>query len=139
MLRKLYRASGIVGSAAGLLALALLGKLFISGVTSANPLAAVVILSCLAAMNFMAFFSFFDGAQPGHIVRALNIVLCAVWSWLAYADYAANPDAELGWSPGVWLFGCLVIFFNLRLRPILAAQFREKGRVDYFDVYFPER
>lgn len=139
MLRELYRLFGFLGSTVGLLALALLGTLFVSDGVPVNPLAAVAILAGLATMSFFAYYSFFDGAQPGHIVRAINIWLCALWNWLTYADYAANSHANLTWSSGVWLFGCLVIFINLRLRPVLAAQFRDNGRVNYFDVYFADR
>lgn len=137
MLRKLYRASGFVGSAASLLALTLMINLFVTGEDIVNPVAGAAIVSGLAVMSFIAYFSFFDGAQPGHFVRAINIWLCAAWSWLTYFDYASNRSADLGWSAGVWTFGALVIFFNARLRPILAAQYRDKGRIDYFEIYFP--
>jgi hypothetical protein len=117
-----------------------LAKLFATNPDSVREhgLAAVMVLTLLFA-HAMALFSFWRGAQIGHVVRAFNIFTVALLSVALYRDYAFNPDADLTQSWIVWVIGGGIALFNLCVAPGLKSSYERHGRVDYFEVYFGNR
>jgi hypothetical protein len=127
-------------SAVGLVFVLLLAKVFAGTPASVHEpgFAAIIVLGLLFG-HAMALYSFWRGAQIGHIVRAFNIGTIALLSFALYRDYAFNPEADLTQSWIVWVIGGGIALFNLRVAPQLKASYERNGRIDYFEVYFGKK
>jgi len=88
-----------------------------------------------AVMGGMTIFSFLYGAQPGHIVRYITILLFMTMSILILLngyDYFYGPWYRLCFTS---VFVSIVVV-STKFRKIFMNEYNKYGQVNYFDKYF---
>lgn len=100
-----------------------------------QPLA-VILLSNIA-MATIAIFSFWAGAQRGHWVRAASIVLFLIFELSMYDSYLIDSE-KIAPHGRTWAIGIAIIMLNINYARRFRSEYKDRGRVNYFDVYFPK-
>lgn len=134
--KNLYKFVFLAIWAIGLLHVFLLGRFFLSaGGEGIGSLRFIIFISLLAG-SLVTLFSFFWGAQAGFWLRAVNIILATVLIVKIYDEYTHSTAGDPRGLPVSWLVAIFVIILNVRMAPKLRERFAERGKEDFFDIYF---
>ena len=133
-LKYIYMTSGMLIWAFGCAA-------FIIGMRNANwnydGLWIMTVMGFLV-VTFFSIYSFLYGAQPGHIIRFLFIVLSALFGFLTCIN-------NFGYFTGVsyqltlYTIAGTMVWISMKYRGQFIKEYKEKGRTDYFEIYFKPR
>lgn len=130
-MKNVYRLSGIAIWLIGVIFAICAVRCYInSGHQNAYPLAVA-----FAIFSFASIFSFIYGAQRGHWVRYLTIILTSMFFTVAYLK---NANIVATKSFFLLLFAVMIplVVINLMFGKKFRNEFNAHGIVDYFDVYF---
>jgi hypothetical protein len=136
-MKLLYQIAVSLIWAAGLLCIFTLATLLMQRpeILSSAMFAPILVLGLLTGSS-VTIFSFWAGAQPGHLFRALNVFLSSLLSFLVLQDYYLNPGADLAKSSKFIMVAVVIMVLNLSYGPKLKEMYRRDGRTDYFKRYF---
>lgn len=130
-MKQAYKFLGLLIWTAGVL-------LFIQAMTAGSwafdGVKAITMLG-FAVAAFMSIFSFLYGAQPGHYIRFVMIVLFSILCSLTYLNEKRlfhGGDYRLTMLAVV----AVMVIISNGVRKNFQDEFRRSGRVDYFEEYF---
>lgn len=136
MSKNLYKLAFLAIWVIGLLHVFLLGEFFLNaGGEGIGSLRFIIFISFLAG-SLVTLFSFFWGAQAGSWLRTVNIVLATVLVMKIYDEYAHSTAGDPRGLPVSWLVAIFIIILNVRMAPKLRKRFSERGRENFFEIYF---
>lgn len=86
-------------------------------------------------VSFFSIFSFLYGAQAGHVVRFVLLVLSALLGVMVYVNELKLITGPAYQALFYALAGTIVVI-ALKVRARFHDEYRREGKVDYFERYF---
>lgn len=91
--------------------------------------------------SLFTIYSFLWGAQRGHWVRFVSILIFFFYSAVSYYGAVGNLKGEdiKTYIVGMMLVPVLALILSRKYKASFFEEYRDKGKQDYFDIYFGKR